>query len=134
MPVGRSTEPGRPRAASWATGPTSPARISSQTLESNSNQLGHSLWVRQAPAATLLDLRRLRLRNWSRTSAASWKWTAPAIRRVRGRLVALDPDPRLPCSWPQRAGFTIIATEHDPVIGVNLVVLGAPRGLTTRRR
>lgn len=99
-------------------------------LESNLNQLGHSLWVRQAPPATLLDLRRLRLSQLVAASGGYLEMDGAGNPAVRGRLVALDPT-RASLRLAQRAGFTIVATEQDQVIGVNLVVLGAPPGLTT---
>lgn len=101
-----------------------------QELESNLNQLGHSLWVRQAPPATLLDLRRLRLAQLIAGSGGRLEMDGAGNPAVRGRLVALDPAGAA-LELALRAGFTIVASEQDPVIGVNLVVLGAPRGLTT---
>ena len=99
-------------------------------LESNLNSLQVGRWVRAVPPATLLDLRRLRLAQLIKESGGRLEMDGAGNPTVRGRLVAIDPS-QAALIAARNAGFTIIATERDPVIDASLVVLGAPRGLTT---
>jgi hypothetical protein len=49
---------------------------------------------------------------------------------VRGRLIAIDPS-KAALAAARKAGFSVVATERDPVIGTNMVVLRTPAGMTT---
>jgi len=99
-------------------------------LESNLNSLQVGGWVRAVPPATLLDLRRLRLAQLIKESGGRLEMDGAGNPTVRGRLLAIDPS-QAALIAARNAGFTIIATERDPVIDASLVVLGARRGLTT---
>lgn len=99
-------------------------------LESNLNELGYSLWAYKVPPATLLDLRKLRLQQLVKESGGRLEFDGAGNPTVRGRLIALDPK-KAELSAAARAGFAVIASERDPVIGTSIVVLKAPRGLST---
>ena len=99
-------------------------------LESNLNQLEYGLWVHSAPPATLLDLRRLRLAQLVKDSGGKLEMDGTGNPTVRGRLIALDPT-RAELSATSRAGFSVVATEKDPIIGSTLVVFNAPQGMRT---
>ena len=100
-------------------------------LQSNLNQLGYSLWVHKAPPATLLDLRKLRLVQLVKESGGRLEFDGTGNPAVRGRLIAIDP-PKEALRAARKAGFTVAASERDPTLGANLVVLGTPRGMSTR--
>lgn len=99
-------------------------------LESNLNQLEYSLWAHQVPAATLLDLRKLRLAQLVKDSGGKLEMDGAGNPAVRGRLIAIDPT-RASLKAARRAGFTVIASERDPFLGSSTYVLGTPRGITT---
>lgn len=99
-------------------------------LESNLNQLGYSVWVRTAPPATLLDLRRLRLAELVKDSGGRLEMDGAGNPAVRGRLVAIGPT-KAELAAARKAGFTVAASESDPVLGVDIVVLATPAGLRT---
>jgi len=99
-------------------------------LESNLNQLQFGRWARAVPPATLLDLRKLRLSRLVEDSNGRLEMDGAGNPAVRGRLIAIDPG-RAELAATAGAGFTVIATEHDPVIGIRIVVLGTPRGRST---
>lgn len=99
-------------------------------LESNLNNLEHGWWARAVPAATLLDLRKLRLAQLVKDSGGRLEMDGAGNPTVRGRLIAIDPA-RPALAAARKAGFTVIATERDAVLGTSLVVLGIPRGLST---
>lgn len=99
-------------------------------LESNLNRLEYGLWVRVAPAATLLDLRKLRLAHLVKNSGGRLEMDGAGNPTVRGRLIAVDPT-RAALNAARKAGFTVVATERDPVLGTSVAVLAIPHGLTT---
>jgi hypothetical protein len=99
-------------------------------LESNLNQMEYGWWAKAVPAATLLDLRKLRLAQLVKDSNGRLEMDGAGNPTVRGRLVAIEPT-KTALSAAAKAGFTVIARERDPVLGTSLVVLGSPRGLKT---
>ncbi len=99
-------------------------------LESNLNNLEYGWWARAVPAATLLDLRKLRLAQLVKDSGGRLEMDGAGNPTVRGRLLAIDPT-RAALAAARKAGFTVIATERDPVLGTHMAVLAIPRGLTT---
>lgn len=101
-----------------------------QELESNLNELGYSLWVRTVPPATLLDLRKLRLAELVKDSGGRLEMDGAGNPTVRGRLVAIGPT-KAELAIARRTGFTVAASETDPVLGITMVVLNTPAGLTT---
>lgn len=85
----------------------------------------------QSGAASLLDLRRLRLQQLIRSNPATVESDGNGLPVRRGIVAVLDPDePGL-----QRAvvaGFRLAADSRDPVLGIRTVALAAPRGLSAR--
>lgn len=99
-------------------------------LESNLNSLDFGGWVRAVPPATLLDLRKLRLAQLVKASGGRLEMDGSGNPAVRGRLIAIDPT-RAALAAARKAGFRVVATERNPVLGASIVVLATPRGLTT---
>lgn len=87
--------------------------------------------VAQAGDATLLEIRRLRLQQLIRDNSNLLEADAAGEPVRRGVLLAIDPDPTS-LQLVQRGGFTILADERDPVLGMRTVQLAVPRGLTAR--
>jgi hypothetical protein len=88
--------------------------------------------IAEAPAATLLELRQLRLRELIRQHPRELENDGNGQPVRRGVLVAMDPDqPSLQLA--ARAGFTIIADDRDPELGIRNVTLSVPRNLSTRQ-
>jgi hypothetical protein len=88
--------------------------------------------IAEAPPATLLELRQLRLRELIRQHPRELENDGKGQPVRRGVLVAVDPDqPSLQLA--ARAGFTIIADDRDPALGIRSVTLSVPRNLSTRQ-
>lgn len=87
--------------------------------------------VAEAGAPTLLELRRLRLReliNSHRDNLESDNNGQPV---ARGRLIALDPNP-VSLQQAARAGFVVLTEERHHSLGLRVVQLRIPRGLSAR--
>ncbi len=87
--------------------------------------------IAEAPAATLLELRRLRLSELIRQHPRELESDQSGQPVRRGILVVLDPDPAS-LQMAARGGFRIIADNRDPELGIRSVSLAVPRGLSTR--
>ena len=87
--------------------------------------------IAEAPPATLLELRRLRLRELIRQHPRELEADGSGQPVRRGILVVLDPDPAS-LQMAARAGFSVIADEHDLELGISSVTLSVPRNLSTR--
>lgn len=87
--------------------------------------------IAEAPAATLLELRRLRLRELIRQHPRELDADGSGQPVRRGILVLLDPDPAS-LQLAARGGFGIIADNRDPELGIRSVSLAVPRDLSTR--
>ena len=93
---------------------------------------GLSEGIAEAPAATLLQLRQLRLRELIRQYPRELDNDGNGQPVRRGVLVAIDPDqPSLQLA--ARAGFAIIADDRNPALGLRSVTLSVPRNLSTRQ-
>ena len=86
----------------------------------------------EAPAATLLELRQLRLRELIRQYPRELEDDGNGQPVRRGVLVIVDPDPASLQS-AVRAGFPIIADARDPELGIRSVTVSIPRDLSTRQ-
>ncbi|HKX93036.1 MAG TPA: S8 family serine peptidase [Sphingomicrobium sp.] len=87
--------------------------------------------VADSGAATLLELRRLRLRELIRQYPRELE-ADPAGQPVRrGVLIAVDPDMQS-LQLAARAGFAILADETDPELALRTVTLAVPRGMSAR--
>jgi len=87
--------------------------------------------VAEASAPTLLELRRLRLRELIKTHRDNLESDNNGQPVARGRLIALDPDP-VSLQLAARAGFVVLTEERHQSLGVRVVQLRIPRGLSAR--
>jgi hypothetical protein len=88
--------------------------------------------IAAAGPQTLLDLRRMRLRELIRDNRAVLEADDRGEPVRRGLLVALDPDP-ISLQLAERAGFRIIGDASDPNLGLRSVQLAVPRGMAARK-
>lgn len=87
--------------------------------------------VIEAGNATLLELRRLRLRQLIAEHRDQLESDPSGQPVRRGVLIAIDPDP-VSLQLAARAGFAIVADVREPELGMRLVTLRLPRGLSAR--
>ena len=85
----------------------------------------------EAGAPTLLELRRLRLRELIRENRAVLEADDRGQPVRRGTVVVVDPEP-LSLQLAARAGFRIIADDANPQLGMRVVQLAVPHGLSAR--
>ena len=87
--------------------------------------------IANSGAPNLLDLRRLRLRELIRTNRASVEDDGNGLPVRRGIVAVLDPDAAgLQAAF--RAGFRIAANEADPGLGLRVVSLAVPHGMSAK--
>lgn len=86
----------------------------------------------EAGPATLLELRKLRLRELVRQHPQQLEMDGEGQPVRRGILVTIDPDPAS-LQLAGRAGFHIIADEREAELGLRAVTLSVPRGLSARQ-
>lgn len=87
--------------------------------------------VAESGAATLLELRRLRLRQLIREYPRELESGDDGLPVRRGVLVAVNPDPA-GLRAAARAGFRATAAEANPDLGLTTVYLAVPRGMNAR--
>ncbi len=87
--------------------------------------------IAEAPPATLLELRRMRLRELIRQNPRALEADGSGQPVRRGILIAMDPD-QASLEMAARAGFRIVADERHAEIGIRTVTIAVPRGLSTR--
>lgn len=88
--------------------------------------------VAESGADSLLQLRRLRLRELIRENKDLLEDDGSGLPVRRGVLIALDPDP-VSLQLAMRAGFSLISDERQPELGIRTVALSVPRGLSARK-
>lgn len=93
--------------------------------------LGVSNQVAELDSASLLDLRRARLRELVRQNRDQLEMDGNGAPVRRGMLVAINPDPAS-LAAASRAGFKPVEDSLSQSLGLRLVVLAAPRGMDTR--
>ena len=98
------------------------------TLDSVS---GLSGIVADAGAPTLLELRRLRLQELIRSNRAMVEADDHGLPVRRGIVAVIDPDP-IALQRALGAGFRVAADDRDPALGMRVVSLAAPRGMSAR--
>ena len=86
-------------------------------------------WVQNAPPATLVDLRRLRLAELVRENRATLEMDGAGNPARRGQLIAIDPSGAT-LGAAIRAGFTISGDENDTNLGLRTVTLAGPSGMS----
>ena len=87
--------------------------------------------VVDAGPSTLLELRRLRLRELIRQYPRELESGDDGLPVRRGVLVAVDPDPAS-LAIASRAGFRIIDDRREASLAMRTVTLAVPRGLSAR--
>jgi hypothetical protein len=87
--------------------------------------------VAQAGAPTLLELRRLRLQELIRTNRQTVESDGNGLPVRRGIVAVIDPDP-LGLQRALGAGFHITSDDPDPALGMRVVSLMAPNGMSAR--
>jgi len=88
--------------------------------------------VAQSGASTLADLRKMRLERLIRDNRAVLEGDEHGAPVRRGILIAADPDP-MSLQMAQRAGFMVIGADVESSLGLRLVKLGTPRGMSARQ-
>ena len=86
----------------------------------------------EAPPATLLELRQLRLRELIRQYPRELENDGNGQPVRRGVLVVVDPDPAS-LQRASQAGFGVISDDRDAELGIRSVTLSVPRNLSTRQ-
>jgi hypothetical protein len=84
--------------------------------------------VIEAGPSTLLELRKLRLRELIRQYPRELESDGDGLPVRRGVLVALDPDPAS-LTMALRAGFRIVDDQREASLAMRTVTLAVPRGL-----
>jgi hypothetical protein len=87
--------------------------------------------IARSGAATLLELRRLRLEELVRTNRQTVERDANGLPVRRGIVAVLDPD-LAGLQAALRAGFRIAADQPNPELGVRVVSLAVPNGKSAR--
>jgi hypothetical protein len=82
--------------------------------------------------ATLLEIRKLRLKELVRQYPRQLEMDGEGQPVRRGVLVAIDPDP-VSLQLTARAGFRIVGDERQGELGLRAVSLAVPRGLSARQ-
>ena len=85
--------------------------------------------VIEAGPSTLLELRKLRLRELIRQYPRELESDGDGLPVRRGVLVAVDPDPAS-LAMASKAGFRIIGDNREPSLAMRTVTLAVPRGLS----
>ena len=86
-------------------------------------------WVQNAPPATLVDVRRLRLAELVRENRATLEMDGAGNPARRGQLIAIDPSGAT-LGAAIRAGFSIRGDENDTNLGLRTVTLAGPSGMS----
>jgi hypothetical protein len=85
----------------------------------------------QSGPATLNQLRQLRLQQLVRQNHAILETDGSGQPVRRGILIAIDPDPAL-LQAATRAGFRVVAQDPDQQLGIGVVQLAVPPGMSAR--
>jgi hypothetical protein len=92
---------------------------------------GLSGTVAEAGAPTLLELRRLRLQELIRANRATVENDGNGLPVRRGMVAVIDPDP-VGLQRALIAGFRIAADNRDPGLGMRVVSLATPGGVSAK--
>ncbi|WP_294122539.1 S8 family serine peptidase [Sphingomonas sp.] len=93
---------------------------------------GLSERISEAPPATLLQLRQLRLQELVRQHPRELEFDGTGQPVRRAVLVTVDPDQQS-LQLAAQAGFTIIADDGGAELGLQIVTLSVPRNLSARQ-
>jgi hypothetical protein len=108
-----------------------PPQERAQAIAPTLDSLGVGQAVASLPADSLLDLRRLRLRELVASHPRELEMDNKGQPVRRGVLVAIDPSPAA-LAQAQRAGFQVTGSENSEALGARLVVLAVPQRLSVR--
>ena len=92
---------------------------------------GLTATIAEAGAPTLLELRRLRLQELIRSNRATVENDGSGLPVRRGIVALVDPDP-IGLQRVLGAGFRIAADDRDPVLGLRIVSLAVPPGMSAK--
>lgn len=87
--------------------------------------------IAQSGSPNLLELRRLRLDELIRTNRATVENDGNGLPVRRGIVAVADPDPA-GLSRAFGAGFRLAADDRDPALGMRMVSLAVPNGMTAK--
>jgi hypothetical protein len=87
--------------------------------------------IAESGAPTLLELRRLRLQELIRGNRATVESDGNGLPVRRGIIAVLDPD-TVGLQRALSAGFRVVRQDNDPVLGLRIVSLAAPTGMSAR--
>jgi hypothetical protein len=102
-----------------------------QVIAPTLDRLGPPEAVARLDATSLLELRRLRLRELVSTHVRELEMDGAGQPVRRGILVAVSPSPEA-LAAAQRAGFRVVAEEGGEALGLQLVTLAVPARLSAR--
>jgi hypothetical protein len=103
-------------------------QVISPTLDSVS---GLTERIAETGPSTLLELRRLRLRQLLRDNRRELESDGSGLPVRRGVLIAINPDPAS-LQQAARAGFVMIGQDSSPELGISTATLSIPRGMAAR--
>jgi hypothetical protein len=112
-------------------GPGGPGGSATSAISPTLDTLGVSPAIAQLDPATLLDLRRARLRELVRQHRSELEMDGEGAPVRRGVLIAIDPDPAA-LAAALRAGFRLMDDSRSDSLGLRMVVLAAPRKMNVR--
>jgi len=87
--------------------------------------------IAEAGGPTLLELRRLRLQELIRTNRATVEGDSSGLPVRRGVVAVIDPDP-IGLQRALAAGFRIADDDREPALGMRVVALATPRGMSAK--
>lgn len=87
--------------------------------------------IAESGSASLAELRRLRLQELIRENPAVLEADEHGAPVRRGVLIAADPDP-LSLQGALRAGFAVLGEDTEQSLGLRLVKLAVPKGMSVR--
>ena len=87
--------------------------------------------IANSGAPSLLELRRLRLDDLIRTNRSTVENDGSGLPVRRGIIAVMNPDPA-GLSAAVRAGFRIAANELEPALGLRVVSLAVPNGMSAK--
>jgi hypothetical protein len=87
--------------------------------------------IAESGAPTLLELRRLRLQELIRSNRASVENDGNGLPVRRGIVAVLDPDP-VGLQRAVGAGFRVMRDDRDPALGMRIVALAVPNGMSAK--
>lgn len=98
-----------------------------QAIRPTLSRVNTERWMRSVPAATLADLRRLRLAELVKQHSGELEMDGAGNPARRGELLLVDPS-EAQIRQSAALGFSVTADERDPELGLRTVTLRVPKG------